>query len=89
MSKRLSELYGMDVYSLNAELIGRVEEVILNLEKGGIMRLCLKPFRGDTLSGDEVKRILQQESISYEDVSQVSDIVLINKPPALRVSRKK
>jgi sporulation protein YlmC with PRC-barrel domain len=89
MSKRLSELYGMDIYSTSAELIGRVEEIILNLEKGGIMRLCLKPFRGDAQNDAEVRRILQQESISYEDVKEVGDIVITNKPSTLRSSKTK
>lgn len=81
MSKRLSELYGMDVYTVKANYVGKVEDVILNLEKGEVMRLSLRPFKGGMLPSDEVKKILQAESISYADVGEVGDIVLINKAP--------
>ncbi|MFH1834818.1 MAG: PRC-barrel domain-containing protein [Methanobacteriota archaeon] len=82
MSKRLSELYGMDIYTQKANYVGRVEDVILNLEKGDIMRLSLKPLRGDLNSGEDVKRILQQESIPYNEVIEVGDIILVEKSPA-------
>ena len=45
MTKRISSLYGMDVFSLKGEYVGKVQDVILNLEKGSIMSMCLKPFR--------------------------------------------
>lgn len=79
MSKRLSEFYGMDVYTQKAMYVGKVEDVILNLEKGEIMRLSTKPFKGDYLSSDEIKKILQVESIPYDDVLEVGDIVLVQK----------
>ena len=76
MSKRLSQIYGMNMYTDKATYVGRVEDIILNLEKGEIMRLCLRPFRSSRLPSDEVKRILQAESIGYNDVLEVGDIVL-------------
>lgn len=82
MSKRLSELYGMDIYTQKAEYIGKVEDVILNLDKGEVMRLCLKSFRGGSLSNDEVRKVLQEESVSYDDVVEVGDIILVSKPPS-------
>ena len=81
MSKRLSQLYGMDIYTKNGEYVGKVEDVILNLETGEVMRLCLKPFRAKTLPDDEVKRILQNESIGYHDVLEVRDIILSRENP--------
>lgn len=82
MSKRLSEFYGMDIYTLKANYIGKVEDVILNLEKGEIMRLSLRPFKGGQLPSEEVKKILQGESIGYDEVSEVGDIILVQKAPA-------
>ncbi len=81
MSKRLSDFYGMNIYTRKATYIGKVEDVILNLEKGEVMRLSLKPFRGNMAQGDDVKKILQQESVSYADVLDVGDIVIVNKAP--------
>lgn len=82
MSKRLSELYGMDVYTQKAQYVGRVEDVILNLEKGEVMRLSMKPLKGDLSAGDDVKRILQQESVPYDEVLEVGDIILTEKSPS-------
>ena len=79
MSKRLSEFYGMDLYTQKGMYVGKVEDVILNLEKGEIMRLSLKSFKGSTFNGDDVKRILQSESIAYDDVLEVGDIVLVQR----------
>jgi sporulation protein YlmC with PRC-barrel domain len=87
MGKRLSEFYGMDIYTQKAGYVGKVEDVILNLDKGEIMRLCLKSFRGGGLSSDDVKKVLQEDSISYDDVVEVGDIVLIQKAPAAPKSR--
>lgn len=81
MSKRLSEFYGMDVYTQKAMYVGKVEDVILNLDKGDIMRLSFKPFRGTTLSSEEVKTILQSETTPYDDVMEVGDVIIIQKAP--------
>ena len=81
MSKRVSELYGMSIYTTKAEHAGKVEDVILNLDRGEVMRLSLRAFKGGQLPGDEVKKILQGESISYDDVTEVGDVILINKAP--------
>ncbi|HDN83354.1 MAG TPA: hypothetical protein ENG50_03205 [Candidatus Altiarchaeales archaeon] len=87
MSKRLSELYGMEIFTEKAEHVGRVEEIILNLEKGEVMQLVLRPLRSKSLSGTEIRRILQEESIPFSDVVRVGDIVIVKKSP--RLERRK
>jgi sporulation protein YlmC with PRC-barrel domain len=81
MGKRLSELYGMDIYTQKAQYVGKVEDVILNLDKGEVMRLCLQSFRGGGLSSDDVRKVLQEDSISYDDVIEVGDIIIVQKAP--------
>ena len=81
MSKLLSEFYGMNIYTQKATYVGKVEDVILNLEKGEVMRLSLKPLRGGMAQGGDVKKILQQESVPYTDVLDVGDIVVVSKAP--------
>jgi len=81
MSKKLSEIYGMDVYTQQADYAGRVEDIILNIEQGEIMRLCLKSFRGSRLPSDEVRKILTDDSIGYDEVVEVGDIVIVEKAP--------
>lgn len=81
MAKRLSELYGMDIYSKNAEHVGKVEDVILNLESGEVMRLCLKSFKAKTLPDEEVKKILQNESVGYNEVVKIRDVIICEENP--------
>lgn len=83
MSKRLSQLYGMEIFTRKAEHVGRVEDVILNLDSGEVMRLCLRSFRARTLPEAEVKRILQTESIGYNEVVEVGDVVICKNNPLL------
>ncbi|MDD5111616.1 MAG: PRC-barrel domain-containing protein [Candidatus Altiarchaeota archaeon] len=78
MARRLSELYGMDIYTGSGKYVGRVEDVILNLERGEVMRLSLRSFKGD-VAADDGKRILQDETLGYNEVVSVGDIILCQK----------
>ncbi|MBM3309720.1 MAG: photosystem reaction center subunit H [Candidatus Altiarchaeales archaeon] len=78
MVRRLSELYGMDIYTASGKYVGRVEDVVLNLERGEVMRLSLRSFKGD-ITADDGKRILQDETIGYNEVQSVGDIILCQK----------
>ncbi len=89
MSKRLSKLYGMNIYTENAEFVGKVEDVILNIKKGEVMRLCLRSFKGRQLPSEEVKKILQEESIGYNEVLKAGDIILCKKNPRVSTKSKK
>lgn len=81
MSKRLSGLYGLGVYTEKAEYIGKVEEVILNIEKGEILWLSLESFKNRPLPNEDIKRILQQGSVPYTEVVQAGDIVICKRNP--------
>ena len=81
MSIRLSRLYGLDIYTEKAEYVGKVEDVVLNIDTGEIMRLSLKSFKANTLPSEEIKRIIQEESIGYNDVRSVSDVIICAKNP--------
>ena len=61
MGTRLSELYGMDIYSQKAQFVGTVKDVILNLDKGEVMRLCLESLKGSVLSNEDL-RFLKKSS---------------------------
>jgi len=88
MSKRLSEVYGKDIYTQKGVYVGKVEDVILNLERGEIMRLSLRSFRGGALPSEEVKKVLQSGSIGYDEVVNVSDIIIVQKAPPMQVQEK-
>jgi sporulation protein YlmC with PRC-barrel domain len=81
MSIRLSRLYGLDIYTEKAEYVGKVEDVVLNIDTGEVMRLSLKSFRANTLPPEEIKRIIQEESIGYNDVRSLSDVIICAKNP--------
>ncbi|MFH1056897.1 MAG: PRC-barrel domain-containing protein [Candidatus Micrarchaeota archaeon] len=73
---RVSQLMGMDVYSDNAQMIGRVYDVIIDLQKGEVVRLTLEPIRAT--SKDEAKRVFREKTIMYKSVKAVDRIVIIS-----------
>ncbi len=86
MAKRLSSIYGLNIYSTEAEYVGEVHDVILNLDKGSIMNLCLAPLK--KVDPTQVRDILTKDSVPYEDVTAVNDIILIkNKPTKQKKSQ--
>ncbi len=84
MSIKISELYGMEIYTSRAKHIGKVEDIILNLQKGEIMRITLSPLKSGLLSKSKVEEILKENSIGYQDVEQVGDIILVK--PTVRLA---
>jgi sporulation protein YlmC with PRC-barrel domain len=84
MSMKISELYGTEIYTTKARHLGKVEDIILNLQKGEIMRLTLSPLKSGFLSKSKVEEILKENSIGYSDVEQVGDIVIVK--PTVRVA---
>lgn len=81
MSMRVSQLYGRDIFTEKAEYVGKVEDVILNLDEGEVMRLTLRSFKGDQLHPDEVRKVITEESIGFNEVVRVGDIVICRKNP--------
>ncbi len=84
MSVKISEMYGTEIYTSKAKHIGKVEDIILNLQKGEIMRITLAPLKSGFLSKSKVEEILKENSISYQDVEEVGDIVLVK--PTVRIA---
>ncbi len=83
MSIKISELYGTEIYTAKAKHLGKIEDIILNLQKGEIMRITLAPLKSGFLSKSKVEEILKENSIGYSDVEEVGDIVLVK--PNVRV----
>ncbi len=79
MVMNLSELYGMDIYTEDARYLGKVNDVIINLETGKIVRLTTEPLKA--VSKEEAKKILKEKSVLYKYVKSVGDIVLVGKTP--------
>ncbi len=75
MSVRLSRMYGMDIFSGEAGYIGKVNDMIINLEAGEVVRLTTVPLRD--IMQSNAKDILQKNSVLFKRVKSVKDIVLI------------
>ena len=75
---RASRLYGLDIYDADGGYIGKVNDLIINLEKGEIVRVTTEPLRAN-LTKDELPEILQKKSVLYKRVSSAKDILIVNK----------
>lgn len=83
MAIRLSELYGKEIYTQRGMYVDKVEDIVLDIKKGEVMQLCFKPLKGTVISTEDVKKVLQTESIGYSDVVAVNDIILCQKAPSV------
>ena len=73
----ISELYGIDIYGDDGKYVGKVNDVILNLEKGKIVRITTEPLR--FVSKTKAKSVLKEKSILYKNVRTVGDILIVGK----------
>ena len=77
MTLKVSKIYGMDIYTDGGRFLGRVQEILLDLEKGEVIRLTMEPL--NSVSKDEAKRILRDKSVLYKSVKSVEDVVVVTK----------
>lgn len=82
----ISELYGIDIYDENARYVGKVNDIILNLESGKIVRLTTEPLR--SVSKEKAKEVLKEKSVLYKNVSAVGDIVILGPASAAGVTEE-
>ena len=79
MAKRISELFGMDIYTTAGKFKGKVHDLIINLQEGRISTITT-----DSLSGKmristarEAQNIIKSKSIDYGRVKSVGDVVIV------------
>lgn len=75
---QISALVGMDVFNDEGKQVGRVFDVIIDLQKGEITRLALEPVRG---GATEMARVFKEKSILYRNVKAVEKIVIVSSKP--------
>ncbi len=75
MSVRLSKLFGMDIYTDNAEYKGKVFDLVINLEKGKIETITTEPLK--VKSKQEAKKIIKEKSVPYKNVRSAKDILIV------------
>ncbi len=76
MTIELSKMFGMDIYSTDAEYIGKAYDFVIDLEQGRVSKITLEPFK--VRSKKEAAEILKKKSVAYEKVVAVKDIILID-----------
>ncbi|MFA4982797.1 MAG: PRC-barrel domain-containing protein [Candidatus Micrarchaeia archaeon] len=80
MAIKVSKIYGMDIYTDGGKFLGRVQEILLDLEKGEVVRLTMEPL--NSVSKEEAQRILRDKSVLYKSVKSVEDVVVVSKGAA-------
>ncbi len=76
MTVSLSKIYGMDIYTSDAKYIGKVNDVILNMETGEAVRILTKPL---TRIDSNTKELIQKHSVLFRRVKSISDMILVQK----------
>jgi len=72
---KVSKVYGMDIYTDAGKFLGRVQDVLIDLEQGKVIRLVMEPL--SNISRDEAKRILRERSVLYSSVKNIGDVVVV------------
>ncbi len=80
MTVRLSKLFGMDIYTTDAEYKGKVFDLVVNLEKGKLETITTEPLK--VRSKQEAKKIISEKSIAYKNVKAAKDIIIVGKGAA-------
>ncbi len=71
----ISNLYGREIYDTKGAFLGNVEDVILNLEDGKVIRLTTEPIR----TTQALEHFIKKNSILYKRVKSAKDIVIIER----------
>ncbi len=77
MTMKASKIYGMDIYTDSGKFLGRVQDILIDMERGEVLRLVMEPL--SSVSKDEAKRILKEKSVLYKSVKSVEDVVVVSK----------
>ncbi|MFH1391241.1 MAG: PRC-barrel domain-containing protein [Candidatus Diapherotrites archaeon] len=75
MTIRLSKLFGMDIYTTDADHKGKVFDLVINLEKGKIETITTEALKARSKA--EAKKIISDKSIPYNKVRSAKDIIIV------------
>jgi sporulation protein YlmC with PRC-barrel domain len=66
----------MDVFTDTAHFVGKVYDIIIDLQKGEVVRLTLEPIKAT--NKEEASRIFREKTILYKSVKAVEKIVIVS-----------
>jgi len=72
----IADLYGMDIFTSSGNFVGKVQDVIVDLEKGEVIRISMEPLN-NIGSREEVRQVLKNKSILYKNVKSVGDVIIV------------
>lgn len=76
MALNIADLYGMDIFTASGKFVGKVQDVIVDLEKGEVIRISMEPLNSIS-SKEEARQVLKDKSILYKKVKSVGDVIII------------
>ena len=76
--KKMSEMPGLDIYTDNAKYLGKINDLVIDLQKGEVARLTLQPV--ESLLGAS-QQWIKDNTIAYRNVVSVADIVVVSSRP--------
>ncbi len=74
--KRLSQLFGIDVYGVDGNYKGKIYDLVVNLESGCVETMTFEPLKVRTKQ--DAKKIITEKSAPYKNVVAVRDIIIIS-----------
>jgi len=74
---KLSSIYGMKIFDTNGELLGKVKDIVLNMEAGEIVRVLMKQMKN--IKAEELTSFIRENSILYKRVNSAKDIMIVEK----------
>lgn len=78
MAIKISEMYGKDIYDTEGEYVGKANDLILDTEEGRAVRVTTEELN-KLSSKEELSQTLKDNSVLYDRVKSISDIVLVSK----------
>lgn len=79
MTILLSELYGKRIITNTGQIVGMVEDVILDLEDKKVANLLLTKME-DLVRSKNSLGTVQKNSVKYERVKNVSETIIVSGP---------
>jgi sporulation protein YlmC with PRC-barrel domain len=80
MSISISELYGKRIITSAGSVLGTVQGVVMDFEKGVVSHLLLRKIEDLSRSGD-IRNDFRKSSVSYERVSKVGETIIVQAQP--------
>ncbi len=76
MTMFVSELYGKQIITNTGQIVGMVEDVIIDFEEGNVSNLLLTKME-DLVRAQNTAKILSKNSVKYERVKNVAESIIV------------